>query len=101
MKLRFRTHALAALATAALAACGGTQKAGGSGMLDKEDVPPPPAGGASALKEEPKREISKNARKDYEAAVAFYRDQDKGGWNESACRQAVSSARSADICRRP
>jgi len=82
-----RTYvSIAVLAIAA--ACGGAQKSN-TGLLEKEDVPPPPAGGANALKEEPKREISSNARKDYEAAVAFYKDQDKGGWKESTCRQAA------------
>jgi tetratricopeptide (TPR) repeat protein len=80
----------------ALAACGGSQK---SGLKAGGDVPPPPSvetahtptnakGGAAPV--EPKREVSKDARKDYQAAYAFFMEQEKGhSWNESACRNAA------------
>ncbi len=75
------------LAGVLLAACGGGQKTVESGG----SAPPPP----SAIKPEhtepgkvePKREISKDARGDYESAIAAFTANDKGGsWNESACR---------------
>ena len=84
---------LTLIAMMAAAACGGGQKTGSGGG----SVPPPPSipkantgdinsTGPSA----PKVEISKDARKDYQDAVAFFATQDKGGaWNESACRQAA------------
>jgi tetratricopeptide (TPR) repeat protein len=80
----------------ALAACGGSQK---SGLKSGGDVPPPPSiakqatptnskGGAAPI--EPKREVSKDARKDYQAAYAFFMEQEKNhSWNEAACRGAA------------
>src|SRR5688572_8299898 len=78
-------------ALVAVAACGGAQKKGAAGGASGE------GGGGDAkapalsdlAKSEPKREISNDARKDYEAAAAFYKDNDKGAWKESSCRQAA------------
>jgi tetratricopeptide (TPR) repeat protein len=75
-------------AALALVACGGKPK---SGLKKGGDVPPPPpvkAGGGDG-KPEPKREISKDEQKDYQSAVAFFAQNEKGGWNDSACRQAA------------
>src|SRR3954471_21934475 len=87
---------LTLIAMMAAAACGGGQKtdsAKGGG------VPPPPAlakgNGTGAAEitatgpQGPKVEISKDARKDYQDAVAFFTAQDKGTWSESSCRQAA------------
>ena len=62
-------------AVVALAACGGTQKKGTASVGgDDGDGPAAPAL-SEFTKEEPKREISSDARKDYEAAAAFYKDK--------------------------
>ena len=92
MKTRYTsTIVAAALAVASfslLGACGGAQKTPTRSGLGGNDVPPPPEHeGAKAA--EPKREISTDARKDYEEAAAYYKDQEKGGWNESSCKQAA------------
>lgn len=74
-----------ALATA----CGGSQK----GSLATGGKPPPPpsvGGGASGAQ----REISKDARKDYQAAIEFFRQNEKGGWNESACKGSADRFKS-------
>ncbi len=83
---------LTLLALMAAAACGGGQKTGSGGG----SVPPPPnlkSGGAGDLNTTgptaPKAEISKDARQDYQAAVAFFAATDKSGWNEAACRQSA------------
>jgi tetratricopeptide (TPR) repeat protein len=70
-------------------ACGGGPKTGVKGG----DVPPPPRIEKSENatgKTEPKREVSKDTRKDYESASQFFAATDKAhGWNESTCRQAA------------
>jgi tetratricopeptide (TPR) repeat protein len=80
----------------AAAACGGGQKTGDTAKGG--GVPPPPSlakgngGGAEITAtgpQAPKVEISKDARKDYQEAVAFFNAQDKGTWAESSCRQAA------------
>ncbi|HLL25467.1 MAG TPA: tetratricopeptide repeat protein, partial [Kofleriaceae bacterium] len=83
----------------ALAACGGGAKS--SGLGKGGGVPPPPpnvsnnaAGDATSgtvgdAKNQPKVEFSKDARKDYEAAVATFDQTDKSGWSESACRSSA------------
>ncbi|HVK72417.1 MAG TPA: tetratricopeptide repeat protein [Kofleriaceae bacterium] len=70
------------------AACAGSPKSGL--QAGTKDVPPPPD--ISNIKpenhaDEPKREVSSDARKDYGAAVDFYTKQTS--WNESACRSAA------------
>jgi tetratricopeptide (TPR) repeat protein len=83
---------------AAAAACGGAQKSG----LGKGDTPPPPPPIAKTNDiAEPgkpatqKVEVSADAKKDYQAAVEHFRNQDKGGgWSESACRQAAEKFQS-------
>lgn len=81
-------------ALAALVACGGAKPKSGLGPGGGKDVPPPPpvvadAGGGDG-KPEPKREISKDERKDYGAAMDFFEKNEKAGtWNESACRTSA------------
>ncbi len=78
------------LVSAALVACGGGQK---SGLSSGGSVPPPPnvptAGGNGQPVE--KREVSQDAKKDYESAATFFATNDKGAWNESTCRSAASN----------
>ena len=90
-----RNHIILTACLAA-AACGGSQK---SGLKGGGDVPPPPSmptastptnakGGAAPI--EPKHEVSTDARKDYQAAYAFFMENEKAHqWNESACRGAA------------
>jgi tetratricopeptide (TPR) repeat protein len=58
------------------------------------NVPPPPkivkSENAAPGKGEPKREVSKDARADFEAAAQLFAQTDKAhGWNDSTCRQAA------------
>jgi len=78
-------------ALAALVACGGGQKAGGSGLGHGGAVPPPPEVAHTDGPPPEKREVSQDAKKDYESAAAFFATNDKGAWNESTCRQAASN----------
>jgi tetratricopeptide (TPR) repeat protein len=76
-------------ALTALVACGGSQKsglAGGGGA-----VPPPPNVPAAGAGQVEKREVSQDAKKDYQSAASFFAQNDKGAWNESTCRQAASN----------
>ena len=78
----------------ALGACGGAQKTGGGGA---HGVPPPPtvgAGGAEQTKPAPQRELSKDEKQDYASAMEYFKQNDKGGWNESACRSAAEKFQS-------
>lgn len=87
-----KNHILVMILGAALAACGGAGKAPKSGLGEggSGDVPPPPdVGKGGGGGEEKKVEFSKDARKDFEAAAAFFDQNEKGGWNESACRGAA------------
>ncbi len=88
----------AALLAASLFACGGSPK---SGLAKGGSVPPPPpniGGGAGAGGEGgapvEKREISTDARKDYESAMSYFAQNEKGSWNESACRGAADKFQS-------
>ena len=85
------------LCAALVAACGGGQKS--TTVASGGTAPPPP----SAIKPEhtepgkvePKREISKDARSDYDQAMAAFIANDKGGsWNESACRGSADKFQS-------
>ena len=84
----------------ALAACGGAPKSGLKGGKGG-DVPPPPqikaqnepGTGKTAATQEPKRVVSTDARKDYQAAYAFFM-QNEGKWNESACKGAADKFQS-------
>src|SRR5690349_10829491 len=80
------------LTSVALVACGGGQKTS-SGLHSGGSVPPPPnvptASAAAAGGAEAKPEVSTDAKKDYESALQFFTQNDKGQWNESACRGAA------------
>jgi tetratricopeptide (TPR) repeat protein len=76
------------------AACGGHAK--GTGLKPGTTPPPPPSigrtGGDIATPGGPpveKREVSADAKKDYTAAIEFFKQNEKGGWNESACKGAA------------
>lgn len=72
-----------------VAACGGGQK---SGVKTTGGVPPPKTstGGDVAA-------VSSSARKDYQAALQYFEQNDKGTWSESTCRSAASKF--ADVVR--
>lgn len=84
-----RNVSISTIALFALVACGGGAKS--SGLGKGGGVPPPPSvvkqgdGGGSA----PKVEFSKDAKKDYEAAMQSFAANDKSGWSESACRSSA------------
>jgi tetratricopeptide (TPR) repeat protein len=85
------SHLLLTSALTVLVACGGAKPKSGLGPGGGKDVPPPPpvAGGGDGSSE-PKREISKDERKDYGGAIEFFEKNDKAGaWSESACRSAA------------
>jgi Tfp pilus assembly protein PilF len=89
-----------AAALAALVACGGAKPKSGLGPGGGKDVPPPPpiADGGDPNKPEPKREISKDERRDYGSAMDFFEKHEKGGtWSESECRS--SADRFASVVR--
>jgi tetratricopeptide (TPR) repeat protein len=79
------------LVGAALAACGGGAKS--SGLNKGGGVPPPPPvvnnGAGASGPAGPKVEFSKDAKKDYEAAMQTFAANDKSGWSESACRSSA------------
>nr|HEX4312430.1 tetratricopeptide repeat protein [Kofleriaceae bacterium] len=84
----------------AAAACGGGQKTG-SGLGDGNAPPPPPSGptaqkdGAAGEGTPVKREVSKEAKNDFQGAEAFFDQTDKAnGWNESSCRSAADKFQS-------
>jgi tetratricopeptide (TPR) repeat protein len=79
---------LSMLLVASVAACAGGQKKVKSGLGEggSGDVPPPPNVGDGKGKPDEKQEFSVDARKDYESAAAYFAENEKNGWNESACR---------------
>ena len=87
----------------ALVACGGGSKSGGHGTMP----PPPPQigshGGSTGQPGSagPKVEVSKDAKADYKAALASFMANDKGNWNESACRGAACDAGAAPRSKAP
>jgi tetratricopeptide (TPR) repeat protein len=78
----------------AAAACGGGSKKGATIGTDKAPPPPPSVGqhtdvatpGGPAVQ---KVEVSADARKDYQAAMESFMNNDKGAWSESACRSTA------------
>jgi len=87
--VRPRGAAMVPALLALLVACGGAQGGARGGT-----VPPPPhidkSENATPAKGDAKREVSKDAKKDYEGASQFFIATDKAhGWNESTCRQAA------------
>jgi Flp pilus assembly protein TadD len=80
-----RTQTLRSLCAVALVVgCGGSPKKSGGTSIS--DVPPPPDAVGKA--DQPKRDISKDARNDFASASAAFAAADKSGrWKESECRQ--------------
>lgn len=72
---------------AVAAACGGSQK---SGLKGGAPPPPPAIGAGAAGTTGTKVEVSADAKKDYQAALEAFHNQEKSGsWSESACRQTA------------
>jgi tetratricopeptide (TPR) repeat protein len=89
-----RTNIILSSLLLAAAACGGAAK--GTGVTKGGTPPPPPSIGQHNDVAEPgkpataKVEVSADAKKDYQAAVESFRQQDKAGnWSESACKGAA------------
>jgi tetratricopeptide (TPR) repeat protein len=86
---------LSAVVALAAAACGSGQKKSTlendtiSGPGGGKSTPTAFGGDVKAEAAEPKREISKDAKADYQAALDFYTQQDKAGWSDGTCRQAA------------
>ena len=72
-------------ALAAAIGCGGATSKKEMSKL-AADAPPPPSGGGGKID----RTVSADAKKDFAEAVAFYREQGKGGWNKGSCQAAAS-----------
>jgi len=75
-----------------VAACGGgsknTKVAVKSGLGEGNKVQPPPSIGSST-KQAPARKLTADAKKDFKAAVAFYNEKAKEGWNKGNCQAAA------------
>ncbi|MBV8762942.1 MAG: tetratricopeptide repeat protein [Deltaproteobacteria bacterium] len=89
MRIQFLSASLLALV-----ACGGGSKSGGGGATGPKPPPPPSIGthqdiatpGKGGTPAAPKVEVSKDAKADYKAAMDGFMANEKGGWNEGACR---------------
>jgi tetratricopeptide (TPR) repeat protein len=79
---------LPSLALVALVACGGGTGKRGETTIGTGKAPPPPPSNVTPDSGD-KREVSQDERKDYGAALASFMQNDKGGWNESACRSSA------------
>jgi len=70
----------------ALVACGGAKGKTGAAFAGGKPPPPPsdvhPDTG-------PKRQISQDAKNDYASALVNFQQNEKSGWNESACRSSA------------
>jgi Tfp pilus assembly protein PilF len=74
----------------ALVACGGGGGKRGESTIGTGKAPPPPPSNVTPDgKDAPKREVSQDERKDYGAAMSSFMQNDKGGWNEGACRASA------------
>jgi Flp pilus assembly protein TadD len=94
--MRTTIKIIALVATAALAACGGTQgggkvAGGGGGGGDVPPPPPPPSGGGGNAEQQPKIQVSADARGDFEKASTFFAENDKSGWSQAACEQSAAT----------
>ena len=70
------------------AACGGGVTSKKEMSTLAADAPPPPSGGGEGGKID--RKVSADAKKDFAQAVAFYKEQGKGGWNKGSCQAAAA-----------
>ena len=85
-----KTHSIISTAgVLALVACGG----GGAQSGPRGTAPPPritESENTPPGKAEPKREVTKDTRKDYESAGQFFAVTEKAhGWNDGTCRQSA------------
>ncbi len=85
------------LPLAALVACGGGGAKRGEGTIGTGKAPPPPPNVTADDGKGPKREVSNDERKDYASALTTFSQNEKSGWNESACRS--SADRFANVVR--
>jgi tetratricopeptide (TPR) repeat protein len=87
---RPRRAGAAAAALIALTACGG---GGASATARGGTVPPPPKitkSEAAVAREEPKREVSRDTRSDFDSAAQSFTATDRAhGWTDSTCRQSA------------
>jgi tetratricopeptide (TPR) repeat protein len=90
------THSLLLAALAAAAGCGGNAKGSVYASGGKNTPPPPPQVGAHNDIAEPgkpataKVEVSADAKKDYQAAMEAFRNQDKSGnWGKGECQASA------------
>lgn len=84
--MKLTNKLLALLGTAAIiGACGGASVTNKKTMTKiAGDAPPPPSGDAKTID----RTVTRAVEKDFGAAVAFYNEKAKAGWNEQSCRDA-------------
>lgn len=75
-------------ALALAVACGGPSKTSKKGMSKlAADAPPPPSSVKPGHKID--REVSREAEKDFAAAVAHYKEMEKAGWTQENCVSAA------------
>lgn len=72
-----------ALGLALLVGCGGSQKTA-SELAD--DAPPPPSGTRVI-----QRDVSKEAKADFQSAVKLYEKNSEGGWTEAECTESAGA----------
>src|SRR5690606_1106361 len=78
---------LTALAALALAGgCGGPSKTSKKDMSQMAAGAPPPPSGANKAAD---RKVSREAKKAFADAYAFYAEQEKSGWSEETCTAAA------------
>jgi tetratricopeptide (TPR) repeat protein len=83
-----KTKTIVIVAGALLAACGSAQKTSKGEMNDQaRSAPPPPANVVEG--QTVQRKVTKEAQNDFAAAVAFFKEQEKGGWTTASCTAAA------------
>ncbi len=86
MKITNKFSLLLGSSLLALVACGGAK--GKTGAVFAGGKPPPPPSSVSPDKG-PKRVVSQDAKDDYKSAYTAFIQNEKGGWNSSACRSSA------------
>ena len=82
-----RQAVLLVCASGLIAACGGSSAK--SGLGSTKPPPPPKVTAGAGGGQQAERNISKDARKDYMAALEFYTQQEKSGWSSDNCQSAA------------
>jgi tetratricopeptide (TPR) repeat protein len=82
----WNTVGIAAALFLGAAACGGKVSSKKEMTSMAADAPPPPSGGGGKID----RTVSADAKKDFAEAVAYYKEQGKGGWNKNACENSAA-----------